>query len=614
LKKKKCFNKKNVQKNFFLKKIKNITLYKKNTLTLIIKKKMWKNEKETIILKDHDELYSIASDPDLISNVNRLSSAILEGNLEINIEDDLLSSFIGKKINAEEEKNDILSFIKKRLQAFIQIILWQSVMYGISFWINEIVQYENYKIRLPNFPNPTLVEIRWIFNIKTSGYDPKLYMRDGKTREFEEVKEAYFFIINSPDFNKKEYVCPVNSVKGIIMAYNNQLNQLKFGQKFPQFIIKDKYPEIKTISEYTLLMMYFMHKSGISSKSTPLSMNQILQTPASCDTTGSGTILEPGQNSVQLNTMIMLEKNVKELYDKKVFSGIHPDTIQIDNQRINTFRVNPLSEIEWIKYPNTPNELIKTLSEQKTKQIQVEFGITETKRTTTIGSQIEFKNANYTIHTYKLILEKILQRIIISSIFDSDPNVNRDDKKIFTKVEVFMNSDDIISEDTLKFLITLFKEDFKILRHFIKIGTGVDVYEVKFGRDFDENEIDENELNLTGQTETQDETVNPSDDNSKLEKLKEMIKDPTFHKILQKIMSLLTKKDYGLNDKEKASFQKILSLFSKFPKNVTNDKQRKRNGNDKDSKKISIEENPKKKIKLNNKPLTKKKDVKKDVK
>ena len=120
---------------------------------------------------------------------------------------------------------------------------------------------------------------------------------------------------------------------------------------------------------------------------------------------------------------------------------------------------------------------MKLLHQIKTETIKIEFGKIEARRTKT-GSQMETKNINYIIHFYKAIIERTISKIVVSGILDSNKDFNAMDMSIYEKVEVLINTDDIVAEETLKQLIDLFKNDPKILRKLIRTGTGMDIFEI----------------------------------------------------------------------------------------------------------------------------------------
>jgi len=561
-------------------------------------------EKELILLK-HNELYQCSTDSDVQSNIKLIHSALSEGDLDVKIEDDILKYIFAvngnpqkdttrnKKfkpphntIKKEEKKatktatdsqNDhVLNFIKDKYKELKTKIITQIVTYGVNVWLIKDVNFGKYKLKFPHFPNPTTFKLQWVYNHKTFKYEPRVILRD-KNGDWYWEKRAHVIVHNEPDFYKRKYNSIVSSCFDIIQAYRETLKNIgNRKNKFPKFIIKEKPPQFKTLTEYSLMNLHLLNKFGLtgSSGDAPPTMGQVLQTPIGCDQTGQSSHLE-GDNNQMVNTFGVfnqIERGIPELYKNDAFTGVKEEFIKLDSAGklpeelrylhpsirmkqkgvVKTLRVSPYSEIEWLKPEVKDTDMLQILSDIKKERINTEFGRIEARRTKT-GSQLENKNINYNIHYYKNLLETTYSRMIVSTIFASEKEIDTKDEEIYTKVSVFINSDDIIGEDLLKFLINLFKGDFKILRHLIKSGTGVDIYEIKFGKDFDENEIDEEDLNILPE---QQQSMNGDGT------LKE--KGDIFKTVLQKLQTALGGGgDGGGDNKKKTQISNLISLLEK---------------------------------------------------
>lgn len=489
-------------------------------MTFILKNGKIVGNDDSIQLKDHDELYSIASDSDISANVKMLASALRDGGMNIVIEDVKLLKYLFGKSPTSSDEIDLFSFLKEIYLEKTPSILWQTITHGIVYWVNVSTTFGEYEIKLPVFPNPTTVIIKWAYDKTIKDFSPKLFERKDPDKE---IKGAHFIKINSPDFNKLQYVSIANTLKPLIQAITHFVATLKgTTSRIPPFIIKEKEPSIKSMTEFVTLLYYLFNKEGISTTapSRPPTVDEVNQTPADCNVSGSATQLESTGGLIQsTHRLHSLEQNIPKLIENQAFDGVKQIKLNIDGKDRDVLKSRLFSEIEFIKQETSTNDLINTLTDLKKRMIETEFGKTEGRRTKT-GTQLETSILNYTIHSYKASLEKIIKQMLVTAIWESDPNANIQDQRIFTKIQVVLNSDDIVDSDTLKFLIEKFQNEPIIVNYLVKLGTGIDMYEIKHGEEFNKNDPKDFKFALANPDKPTDKNSQPKSNNENIDETK----------------------------------------------------------------------------------------------
>lgn len=435
---------------------------------------------EQILLLDYFSLLNIfRSEPELRLYFNVMCSAIIEGDINFDVK-------VPGSYWASGDKS-LIEYIENKLVECIPDILEQFTVYGMDWWKTQSVKFGEKTIEgLPKFPNSTLgiIIFKWENGEYVPYFEPITPDRgtkgNGNGNGNGNNKKKFNFIIHEkPDFMNRRYSSGTYAIKRDIDSYLNILRRIVHSDKeIPQFVIQEKYPIFKTLTEYTISMLHGMHKMGKPLFTKTTTFRDFDQSNQPCSTPGTGSMVV-GDRMQNLQMISSIEKNIPKLMGKDAFSGVTPRTVRVGDKKINTLQFGPYCTPEWTKKDIKLNDLLKHLAEIKEKSIQSLFGRKRYLKTT-IGSQMEAQTTNYSIHRYKDIVEKTLKGIIkimlrANKDIDLDPN----DEEIDTKIEVSINTDDVMTFDVFKVLMDTFRGDPAILTYLVKVGGGINITEIR---------------------------------------------------------------------------------------------------------------------------------------
>jgi len=525
----------------------------------------------TIILNDYKKLLDFFhSESEIRSNFNILYSSIAEGETEYVVD---MAKSIWKNSNKGVEE-----FLNKKFNDNRILILRQLLIFGINWWINETVKYDKFELKISKVINPSSGILKFIY--KKGKYVPVFFLISPLGTK--ELKGAHFLIHDQPDFINNTFSSPMNTLIKDIENYRNLVDDIgKLSKEVPPFIIQEKYPHFKNMNEYILSLLYGFHKTGKTLHQKSTTFDDMDQSQLPCTNIGQGSI-NIGNSMEQLGLLKNIENNMGDLMKKNSYSGVAPFKIKLNEEKlnekkyINTLKFGPFCEPIWYNKDMKTTERLNLFSTIKRESIKALFGRGRHMKTT-IGSQMEAKATNYTIHTFKSKVEETLSKMIKTTIIDDkELKIDPKDEKIDTQINVFINTDDIIVQDILKLLITIFQDNPTILKYLVKGSSGIDVDEIMGNVDNLSENIEGENGNVgseNGKSPNLSNTLNKfKDDIEKDKNIEDSIKKRIFgliNKYLKKDDVSIKKKDSeNKKRKREADDNEINPKSSKIQKKI----------------------------------------------